>query len=451
MNKSIQAHLSDYFRLPADWKANFIVPPTEGAPGFFHYGSDTTCFGHCANGAVLPVGSTPLHDASRDTRIKNDSVHLSFDPGQVIDSLRNECYLECLKSTSNGFLSSRLVREAYYSIRKFLPVPIRRQFQKAYLRGWKSLRFPRWPIDFSVDNLHREMLKLAMQAEGIDHIPFIWFWPEGKSGCVLMTHDVETVAGRDFTATLMDLDDEYGIKGAFQVIPEERYAISEEYVRQIQDRGFEFNIHDLNHDGNLYRKQEEFIQRVKKINQYGRQYNAQGFRAGAMYRNQEWYSALEFSYDMSVPNVAHLEPKRGGCCTVFPYFVGQIVEFPLTTAQDYSVFHILDHSTIKLWRTQLHLLRQYNGLMSILCHPDYLMESRTRNLFECLLQYLRQMIDRDNVWAALPRELNHWWRARGRMKLVRSGNSWKIEGEESHRARLAMAELSENQLVFRLV
>ena len=37
-----------------------------------------------------------------------------------------------------------------------------------------------------------------------------------------------------------------------------------------------------------------------------------------MYRNQDWYDVFEFSYDMSVPNVAHLDPMRGGCCTVMP-------------------------------------------------------------------------------------------------------------------------------------
>ena len=65
-----------------------------------------------------------------------------------------------------------------------------------------------------------------------------------------------------------------------------------------------------------------------------------------MYREQGWFDAFEFSYDMSVPNAAHLEPQRGGCCTVMPYFVGDILELPLTTAQDYTLFHILnDYST----------------------------------------------------------------------------------------------------------
>ncbi|MFL4245770.1 hypothetical protein, partial [Escherichia coli] len=82
-----------------------------------------------------------------------------------------------------------------------------------------------------------------------------------------------------------------------------------------------------------------FLERAKEINRYAREFQCGGFRSGAMYREQQWYDAFEFSYDMSVPNVAHLEPQRGGCCTVMPYFIGKILELPLTTIQDYSLFH----------------------------------------------------------------------------------------------------------------
>ena len=96
-----------------------------------------------------------------------------------------------------------------------------------------------------------------------------------------------------------------------------------------------------------------------------------------MYRNLDWYDAFDFSYDMSVPNVAHLEPKRGGCCTVFPFFVGDILELPLTTCQDYSVFYILKDHSIELWKKQFDLIRKRNGLISLLAHPDYLIGRRS--------------------------------------------------------------------------
>ena len=66
------------------------------------------------------------------------------------------------------------------------------------------------------------------------------------------------------------------------------------------------------------------------------------------------------------------EPKRGGCCTVFPFFVCNVLELPLTTSQDYSIFHILNDYSIDLWKKQLDLIRKRNGLISFLAHPDYL-------------------------------------------------------------------------------
>src|SRR5207245_4257007 len=102
---------------------------------------------------------------------------------------------------------------------------------------------------------------------------------------------------------------------------------------------------------------DEFMRRVRGINQYGREYRALGFRSGALYRNQAWYEALEFSYDMSVPSVAHLEPQRGGCCSLMPFFIGRSLELPLTMIQDYSLFHILRDYSIDLWTQQLEIGR----------------------------------------------------------------------------------------------
>jgi hypothetical protein len=265
-----------------------------------------------------------------------------------------------------------------------------------------------------------------------------------------MTHDVETSVGRDFTPQLIDLDESYGFQASFQVIPERRYKVPDEYVQEIRSRGCEFNIHDLNHDGRLYRERGEFLRRAKKINEYGRRYNARGFRAGAMYRIADWYDAYEFSYDMSLCNVAHLEPKRGGCCTVLPFFIGRILELPLTTAQDYSIFHILRHHSIDLWKKQINLIRGKYGLLSFLAHPDYLTSRRTRKLYELLLDHLREIVTRDKIWVALPGEVDQWWRARSQMELVNRSGDWAIEGPGRERASIAYAVLEGDTLAYEL-
>ena len=118
-----------------------------------------------------------------------------------------------------------------------------------------------------------------------------------------MSHDVERLAGRNFCSQLMDLDDPAGIKSSFQIVPEERYPVPEGFLEDIRNRGFEINIHDLNHDGQLFSSRGEFLRRAARINGYGRKYRALGFRSGGLYRNQDWYDALDFSYDMSVPSV----------------------------------------------------------------------------------------------------------------------------------------------------
>jgi len=443
----IQA-LSDYYRVPEGSLGRVLVSESSGDVGFFQFGPGMTCYGRCAAGVSTRIENSGPYDCFRNVRFNGSEIRLPFDPAQVIENLRRERYVESLVPERERIVTREWILKAYYSVRRFLPVLVRQPLQRAYFSDWKGRPFPAWPVDFTVDTLHEEFLRISMQAAGIQRMPFIWFWPEGAPNCLIMTHDVETSAGRDFTPQLMDIDDSYGFKAAFQVIPEERYEVPDDFVRAIRDRGFEFNIHDLNHDGHLYRRREEFLCRAKRINGYLRQYGSRGFRAGSMHRNVDWYEAYEFSYDMSLSNVAHLEPKRGGCCTVFPFFLGKILELPLTTSQDYSVFHILKEYSIDLWKKQLDLIWSRNGIMSFLAHPDYLNSRRPRWVYESLLDYLRQITTREKTWVALPGEVDQWWRARSQMKLIQKSNRWGIEGPGAERARIAFAVLAGDRLVY---
>ncbi len=443
----IQA-LSDYYRIPNRLLGKFVEPELSGRTGYFRFGPHVTCYGQSNSGVAAGIGSSSFYDASKAVFFHNGEVRLSFSPAQTIDNLRRERYVETLIPDRERIVTQEWLLKAYYSIREGLPISIRRHLQRIYFSDWRKRPFPAWPVDFTVDLLHEELLKLSMQASGIQKLPFIWFWPEASQSCLVMTHDVETAVGRDFTSGLMDIDEQYGISASFQVIPEMRYDVTDQYVSQIRSRGFEFNIHDLNHDGRLYQEREEFLRRAATINECARRYHAEGFRAGAMYRNLDWYDAFEFSYDMSLPNVAHLEPKRGGCCSVMPFFIGRILELPLTTIQDYSLFHILGDYSIDLWKVQLELIRQRHGLMSFIAHPDYLIEPKARKVYEELLDYLRGMIVAEKVWAPLPTEVDRWWRARNEMKLVQKDGKWEIEGAEKERARIAYAVLDGDRMQY---
>jgi hypothetical protein len=442
----VSSILSDYYRVPDEGLARVCAPPLSGEDGFFLFGPDVICYGKSATGVSPEIENAGRFDASRNANLKNSEVHLPFNPVQVVENLLRERYVKQRPAKNGRMVDLPIVRSTYYAVRELLPVSIRKHLQKFYLGDWSRLLFPRWPVDFTVDTLHERILRLSMQANGIQRMPFIWFWPNGAPNALIVTHDVETAAGRDFTRELIDLDEAHGIRASFQVIPEKRYEVPDEYVALIRSRGFEFNIHDLNHDGQLYQERQLFLQRSKKINSYVKKFATNGFRAGVMYRNLDWYDAYEMSYDMSMPNVAHLEPQRGGCCTVFPYFVGKILEIPLTTCQDYSLFQILNDYSIDLWKQQLALLRKRNGLMSFIAHPDYLIDASARKVYESLLQYLQQMVQREKIWMALPGEVDRWWRARSQMHLVQIDGRWTVEGPQSDQAKVAFAVLDGDNL-----
>jgi hypothetical protein len=265
-----------------------------------------------------------------------------------------------------------------------------------------------------------------------------------------MTHDVETEFGQKFSRTLMDIDDSFGIKASFQIIPEKRYCVSPSFLALVRERGFEVVVHDLNHDGHLYRDKEQFLRRAAQINAYGKQYGAEGFRAAVLYRKQLWYDALDFAYDMSVPNVAHLDPQHGGCCTVMPYFIGDLVELPVTATQDYNLFHILDDHSISLWEKQIDLIMQKHGLISFIVHPDYVAQPEERRSFEALLAHLARLRQEKGVWMTTPGEVNRWWRQRAAMRLVEDGEGFHLEGAGSERARVAYASEQDGRLVLQV-
>lgn len=283
-----------------------------------------------------------------------------------------------------------------------------------------------------------------------ERVPFIWFWPDGNESALMMTHDVETQSGADRCDFLMDVDASYDINTAFQLIPEGAYNNDEELVSRVRKRGFEVNIHDLDHDGRLYDRKYLFKQRARKINAYARQHAALGFRAGSMHRNQEWFDLLEFQYDMSVPTVSYLEPQSGGCCTVTPYFVGDMLELPLTTIQDHGLFYILSESSIELWKQQMEVILAHHGLISFIVHPDYITESAEYQQYCRLLEYISHLRDSRSIWVALPSEINRWWRDRSNMELVLDGDSWKVCGRGSERARVAFATVVNGELRYRL-
>ncbi len=441
--------LADFFGIPDETIQLDVAGELSREPGFFTFGG-ITCFGRCSGAVPAKRANGKLPEVFATRGRDNDGPRLPFDLAEVVTNLREERYARHTHHWLERVTGTQAVKRAYYIIRPLMRVAVRKHLQKIRFHNWSQIPFPKWPVDTAVDDLMQASLGASLGRETATSVPFIWFWPDGAPSCAMMTHDVEGKEGRDFCEQLMTINESFGIPAAFQIVPEPTGEHVADCISRLRRRGFEVNVHDLRHDGSLFADREEFLRKAEMINKYARLFGSRGFRSGAMYRQQSWFDALSFSYDMSVPCVAHLEPQRGGCCTTFPYFVGALLELPLTTTQDYSLFHILGEYSTDLWKQQIGLITARHGLISFIAHPDYLREARALSVYKELLAHLAQLRAGGDLWIAAPGDIDTWWRSRAAMALVADGNGWRIEGAGSERARVAYAVLENNRLVYRV-
>lgn len=407
----------------------------------------TRCSAEAA-AALAEVSRAAVMASAPHAALGDLGATLPDDPDAALDYLRLERYQDAVGGAATAPGSGSPVRRAYYLVRPLLPVAVRKHMQRMALRGWQDIPFPRWPVDTAVEDLEDAVWSELLRITGEERLPFVWYWPDGCRFAAALTHDVETAAGRDFCGHLMAMEGEQGLVSAFEVVPEERYEVPADYLQSLRDGGCEVALHGLNHDGHLFDSEDAFRARAERINRYLADWGARGFRSPVMYRRQEWLHHLDIAYDMSVPNAARLDPQRGGCCTVRPYFLDGVLELPLTTIQDYSLLAVLNDATPTIWWRQLEILEDRGGLATFIVHPDYMLEERAQGLYRQLLERLAAGRDEGRIWTALPGGINDWWRLRQNMDLVREGDHWSIRGEGADRARVAWAVPRDGRIVY---
>lgn len=255
----------------------------------------------------------------------------------------------------------RLAREFYYDVKPFLPFPFRLAMRRVLARIQLKSASSHWPI---------------FPAAGTP--PPDWSgWPEGKQFALVLTHDVESGLGARNCEALMRLEMKCGFRSSFNFIPEGSYSVSRELIELLKQNGFEVGVHDLHHNGKLYRSRKLFDRAVPRINFYLREWEAVGFRSGFMHRNLEWLHALDIEYDMSTFDTDPFEPQPDGAHTIFPFFVSNgssrgYVELPYTLPQDSTLFLLLNQKDISIWKRKLDWVAERGGMALVNVHPDYI-------------------------------------------------------------------------------
>ena len=92
-------------------------------------------------------------------------------------------------------------------------------------------------------------------------------------------------------------------------------------------------------------------------------------------------------------------------------------------------------------------------LRGLLCRSRLLtgLESAAVFISELARRFQRGHRLRERVWVTLPGEVDRRWRARAQMKIMPSGNRWRIEGAEKEQPRPACAVLDQGRLAYKLV
>lgn len=288
----------------------------------------------------------------------------------------------------------------YYFLKPAIPWAIRIRIRRLIANRLRRQFSGSWPI----------LSSAAQPPEG-------WpGWPNGKQLAFVVTHDVEDARGLARCRKLADLDKALGIRAAFNFVPEGEYRVSDSLRADLEREGFEVAVHDLHHDGTLYRSSRHFREQAQKINQYLKKWKVSGFRAGFMLHNLEWLHDLEILYDTSTFDVDPFEPQPDGVGTIFPFWVQGngsrgYVELPYTLPQDSTLFVLFKERTIDVWRKKLDWIASHGGMALVNVHPDYVSfdgrpdaSEYPADLYERLLKYVVTRYG-DVCWYALPREV----------------------------------------------
>jgi len=131
-----------------------------------------------------------------------------------------------------------------------------------------------------------------------------------------------------------------------------------------------------------------------------------------------------------------------------PYFVGDILELPVTATQDHTLFNVLNDYSLSFWQQQCELIMETHGLITFIVHPDYIISPRPQAAYKRLLDFLVKLRTERNVWIALPREVDRWWRQRSAMKIIRRNGEFMVDGAGSERARIAYACVEGDRIVY---
>jgi hypothetical protein len=328
----------------------------------------------------------------------------------------------------------------YYLLKPLLPRAVQIALRRKHARRRAQREFPRWPIEDVLVRHQQEEFRRALESSGRDTVPFVNFWPSGHRFAFVITHDVEGPAGVANIERVRKVERKHGIVSSWNFVAED-YPIPDGLFEKLRADGCEIGLHGIHHDNRLWRNEKTFERTLPTIHRYLAEWQAVGWRSPVTYRNADWMPRLGTLYDSSFTDTDPFEPQGGGCCSIFPFFLDEMVELPITLVQDHTMWELLQRPGIDLWLEKSEWISQNHGFVNLDAHPDYLIDQDRLDLYD---EFLGSLTHLDGGWHALPRDVASWWKDRARMAV----DGGEVVGAGDWDATVARAREVEGRIVY---
>jgi len=332
----------------------------------------------------------------------------------------------------------------YYALKPLLPRRLQLTLRRKYAPVQARRAFPAWPTEpILVERRDAEMRRrVAAAPEG--RMPLVNFWPDGRRYAVVLTHDVEGPVGVANIERVREVERRHGFVSSWNFVAE-GYVTPHELFDTLRAEGCEIGLHGIHHDGSLFRDRSSFERAQPAIRRYLAEWQAVGFRSPATHRNADWIAELPVLYDSSFPDTDPFEPQSGGCCSIMPFRLGNVVELPITLVQDHTMWEILREPGIDHWLDKSEWIMRRHGLINVIVHPDYVVDPDRLELYDRFLAFLAAQ---PGGWHALPCDVAEWWRQRDSLTVVPGPDGRpQVAGTSDYKATVAYAHERDGHVV----
>ncbi len=273
----------------------------------------------------------------------------------------------------------------------------------------KKSHFPSWPIEITVEFLR--WLMRACYERLYSAVIKKKIWEKGKY-CVVFSHDVDTLDGFRNIPLFLPIEKERGIVSTWNIVGH-YYPIDTALLTHLLASGHEIGLHDFNHDNKTpFLPLSEIRARFDACLTFIKKYSVTGYRSSSLLTSEKLFDVLPnfFAYDSSVADTENSIPgsTARGCCSVFPYRKGRMLEIPLTVPMDSTLifYRYTPQEIYNLWVKKISFIRRVSGLAVITTHTEshFSGNQEMLRIYGKIIDYIRSdkdacIITANKVWS----------------------------------------------------